>query len=324
MMKASVKQILVFYDAPELVLAETKRALKYLCLTVESTSEETKALCAPVSEEKLEMLRQGKIDVRSLFTHPRTNRWYTTDLSKGDEIPLIKFAQTRWDIPDEWLPNFDFYLESGTRGAQSKKTTVTIAIGQRWELRDLQQFSHKYEEVYALLYSTLHGSSSSAPAYRQYPWRRGLSSVLFYDDLQSNVPRAARPVVESINYNSPGSIALTVLADVNAQMRSMLGSVVEAPKHASQVYREIHAELGKRKLLGENPTKSFTQRYDGYLKDSLRQLGAAIGFRDVSKITNYSDDPLRALKILLSLYRRLMSLREYVEDEKVDFKKSFR
>jgi hypothetical protein len=52
-------------------------------------------------------------------------------------------------------------------------------------------------------------------------------------------------------------------------------------------------------------------------------MGAAIGFRDVKKLGSYSNEPLIALKILLSLYRRLMTLREYVEDEKVDFKKSF-
>jgi hypothetical protein len=322
-MNALVKQILVFYDAPELVLAETKKALKYLCLTVESTSEETTALCAPVSDEKLDMLRQGRIDVRSLFTNPRTNRWYTTDLSKGDKIPLKKFAETRWDIPDNWLPNFDFYLEPST-GAQLKKRIVTIAIGQRWELRDLQQFSHKYEEVYALIYSTLHGAPATTAAYKQYPWRRGLSSVLFYDDLQASVPWSVRPVVESINYNSPGSIELTVLADVNAQMREMLASVVEAPKHASEVYHQVHSELAKRKILGENPPKHFRERYDDYLRGSLRELGAAIGFRDVSKFVLYSKDPLRAVKILLSLYRRLMTLREYVEEEKVDFKKSFK
>ena len=321
-MNISVKEILVFYDGPELVLAETKKSRKYLCLTVETDSNGIKALCAPVSDEKLDMLLAGRIDVRSLFTTPRSHNWYTTDLSKGDSLPLTKFVKNRWDIPPNWLPNFDFYLESGA-GAQSQKKTVTIAIGQRWDLGDLQQFSRKYQEVYALTYTTMHDPTSNGSPYPQYPWRRGLSSFLFYDDLKANVPRSLRPVVERFNYNSPGEIELTVLADVNAQMRAMLGSVVEAPKPASEAYHAIHAELSKRTLLGENPSKSFLQHHGDYLKGALRELGAAIGFRDIKKLGIYSADPLRALKILLSLYRRLMALREYVEEEKVDFKKSF-
>ena len=83
-------------------------------------------------------------------------------------------------------------------------------MDERWEIRDLYFFPHRYSEVYSFLFA-LHEArfgrgSRFSETFRRYPWRGGYSAVNFYDDLYESIPHTDRPIINKIQYSSPGYI----------------------------------------------------------------------------------------------------------------------
>lgn len=202
-----------------------------------------------------------------------------------------------------------------------------IYIDGRWSLEDLYRFPHTYEQVYFALEAIVPAEDEDTEerltrAFGAFPWRGGYSAVSFYNALKFVVPRTRRPSIRSIQYSSPGWIELFLNQHLAVQVGTIVSTVAGSIGLCNKVYNQIHTDLQKRKLLRiEVDRKKVELSRDEILlvKESFDGLAHVIGLESAKAIQNRTDDPLIALKILLSFYRRIRILAEYKNRGKANF-----
>lgn len=194
-----------------------------------------------------------------------------------------------------------------------------IPIDGKWDLEDLYRFPRAYEQVYFLLYSLLPHEDEWVQerieyAFKQYPWRGGYSAVNFYNKLKYTLPKKERPQVISLQYASPGWIELSIIVAVAVAGESIVKAIATAIKEANSTYQEIHRGMQERKLLRIKVAKKeleLEQEHQKFIENSADRMVKLLGLSSIEQMNQKTGSPLKTLKILLSLYRRIRTLAEY-------------
>ena len=194
-----------------------------------------------------------------------------------------------------------------------------IPIDGKWDLEDLYRFPRAYEQVYFLLYSLLPHEDEWVQerieyAFKQYPWRGGYSAVNFYNKLKCTLPKKERPQVISLQYASPGWIELSLIIGVAVAGERIVKAIATAIKEANSTYQEIHRGMQERKLLRievEKKELELEQKHQQFIESRAERMVKLLGLSGVEQMNQKTGSPLKTLKILLSLYRRIRTLAEY-------------
>ncbi|MDH5189904.1 MAG: hypothetical protein OEW89_01490 [Gammaproteobacteria bacterium] len=204
-------------------------------------------------------------------------------------------------------------------GIDLTEENYKIHIDGKWNLEDLYIFPHTYEQVYFLIYSLLPHEDEGIQekiqyAYSAFPWQGGYSAVNFYNKLKYTTPKKERPQVLSMQYASPGWIELTLIIGVAVAVERIVKAISTSIREANSVYHEIHVGMSKRKLLRiESKRKEIEleQQHADYIQSSANKMVQLLGLKDIEQMHQKSGSPLKTLKILLSLYRRVRTLAEF-------------
>lgn len=199
------------------------------------------------------------------------------------------------------------------------ESNYIINIDGRWDLEDLYVFPRSYEQVYFLVFSLLAHEDENIQerikyAYSGFPWRGGYSAVNFYNNLKYTTPKLHRPQVLSIQYASPGWIELRLINFVAHTVESIVKSIAASILHANHVYNEVHKGLSERKLLRIDVKKKELEleiMHAQYIEQSANTMARLVGLDNLNQMHDKTGSPLKTLKILLSLYRRIRTLAEY-------------
>jgi hypothetical protein len=202
-----------------------------------------------------------------------------------------------------------------------------ISIGGRWSLEDLYVFPRAYEQVYFLFYSLLPHEDEWIQeriryAYARFPWRGGYSAVNFYETLKYTTPRRSRPQVLSLQYASPGWLELSLIIGVAIAVERLVKSIAAILKQANSTYQEIHEGLSNRKLLRIEVKRrelELERSHDEYIEECVLRMTRLLGLSEVGQMHEKTGSPLKTLKILLSLYRRIRTLVGYEMNGKAKF-----
>ena len=200
-----------------------------------------------------------------------------------------------------------------------------IPIEGRWFLEDLYVFPRAYEQVYFLVYSLLPHEDENIQeriqyAYSQFPWQGGYSAVNFYNNLKLTTPKKQRPQVISLQYASPGWIELSLIIGVALSIEKLVKTVAKSLREANSVYHEIYEGTQKRKLLRikvKSKELELEKAHADYIMQSVGKMADLLNMTEVDQITAKTGSPLKSLKILLSLYRRVRTLAEYQKSGKM-------
>lgn len=194
-----------------------------------------------------------------------------------------------------------------------------IPIDGKWDLEDLHRFPRAYEQVYFMLYCLLPHEDEWVQeridyAFKQYPWMGGYSAVNFYNKLKYSFPKKERPQVISLQYASPGWIELSIIVGVAVAGERIVKAIATAIREANSTYQEIHRGMQERKLHRIEVAKNeleLEQQYQEFIENSVDRMVRLLGLSGIEKINQKTGSPLKTLKILLSLYRRIRTLAEY-------------
>lgn len=99
----TVVETLIWHDFPQLFLAKDRIGGDYLCLAVDDSEELPRYISVAISQERLHLLKAGKIDLHSVFAHPEMGMWHQiTSLDDSGAVaePLPELEK----LPEEWLP----------------------------------------------------------------------------------------------------------------------------------------------------------------------------------------------------------------------------
>lgn len=195
-----------------------------------------------------------------------------------------------------------------------------IPIDEKWSLEDLYLFSRTYEQVYFLIYSLLPHEDEEIQekigyAYSAYPWKGGYSAVNFYNKLKFTTPRKQRPQILSMQYSSPGWIELSLMVGVAATaVERIVKAIATCIREMNSIYNEIYKGMSERKLLSITTKQAeleLEQANMEYIQKSTDTMVKLLRLEDIEQIHKKSGSPLKTLKILLSLYRRVRILAEF-------------
>ncbi|MFT8809036.1 hypothetical protein [Gluconobacter sp.] len=194
-----------------------------------------------------------------------------------------------------------------------------IFIDKRWSLEDLYKFPRAYEQVYFAFEAVLPSPDEVTDerierAFRAFPWQGGYSAVSFYNQLKYATPPKRRPLIQKMQYASPGYIELLLNLPLAVQIAGVVGSVAASIGACNKTYNAIHTDLQKRKLLRMDVEKKKIELTKEQLKlvtFANGEMAKILDLPSTKAILERTNDPLISLKILLSIYRRIRTLSEY-------------
>ncbi len=212
-----------------------------------------------------------------------------------------------------------------------KQEKYKISIDGKWDLHDLYNFPRIYGQVYAFLRSFLPDMDDSHRAYSRvigaykiYPWKGGWSTVNFYDSLSAF---DGRPPISSIRYSSPGWVEIVVfiagvkaIADFIRDYDTISEKVGKLCGQGQQILLRIMKKTPKNK---DNPILD-NEDIESLIKvgDDLIKMWGLSNIVTMEKLNERTECPVKSLKILLSLRRRIEKLVEYKINGKVKFSDS--
>lgn len=99
----TVQETLIWHDIPHLFVAKDSVGGHYLCLAVNDEDVQPRYIAVAVSQERLQQLKSGKIDLYSVFAHPEMGAWFRI-ISFEEDRALAEPIPDTEQLPDAWLP----------------------------------------------------------------------------------------------------------------------------------------------------------------------------------------------------------------------------
>lgn len=205
-----------------------------------------------------------------------------------------------------------------------------IKLDKRWKLDELSDFSKNYEQSYyaAFAIEALRKESSLGldtqrrllTQMSRYPWRGGFSTVHFYYGVKRIVGKKRQPEIKRIKYASPGFIELSAIQEIALGLGIIVSSACGSITLINSTYNRIYKGLREREMNEISVERSrieLAKEQREFLLQSIDDMGQHLNLADQSKLIDASGNEFRALKILLSMYRRIRIVSRYQEDAKV-------
>jgi hypothetical protein len=315
---AEFEKVLWYTDGPQLVLLRVKGGSFVIGVSICRVSVGAEFFGSRISPDLLESYLRNRCDLRFVLSNPDRRTHYTFDLPKEGRIQLTKLnfqikKHERY-LPDHRLFASDHtedYVLDGGKFSFSQR----YFVDGKWEVAEFSKFNRNLSDLYALgrsLENFEHGEIDQAQRQKIIesfiqPWRGGGSYVSFFKEIGRAGGRQSRPVVDAIQWASPGH--MDFLGDQSSFKRlSVLIRHYDA--HREQInagYDRLRGYLSERKLLrpaSRRVTSSAVQidAVNDMAKRFSKELGLT-SYRTIKKLSG--NDPVVASKVLLASARRL-------------------
>jgi hypothetical protein len=214
---------------------------------------------------------------------------------------------------------------------RSRHGTQRLTLDGEWTLFEFSQFARTYSQSYSVLYTldpTIRLDADDEEIgyirhlYNAFPWRGGYSAVNFYEALRHRVPEEDRPTIKSIRYESPGWIELSLVVGIALSIKTIIKAFTASTKELNSTYHEIYTGMQNRKLTELDIKRKqieLTRDQRRFALESAEELAERMHFEHMAQLTELSDNEVAALKILLSLYRRLRELEKIEQQKRIRF-----
>jgi hypothetical protein len=330
---ASVNQILLWYDRPEIVLL--KVALSEFILAVSSGSDDDEDdvyVGASMNLTFLESYQEGKFDLRYALAHANLRRYWTFKFNANDKKVSLKKIKKSADAVADSLP------ESGvfSRDHHAIKVVSQIVpdavekfdIDGSWELGEFSRFYGQIEDIYYMFndirrYSHPKASEKTKTAISgalDRPWRGGGSYVAYYDKIANDNAPTAKLRVSGIQYNSPGYVSLRAKKRPFDDIIGLLQAYAHNMPEMRKAHNALYKFMGHNKLLKADAAKFVGGAIRKSVAEYARKLDAympGVSYETFLSMANANE--VVAAKVLLSVFRRMDRLYEYFESGRVKY-----
>lgn len=202
-----------------------------------------------------------------------------------------------------------------------------VHMNGRWELEDLYQMPHAFEQCYSFIYCFDAEVTPLDPgridvALQGYPWRGGYSYLNIYTVLKGQVLWRDRPRVNEIKYASPGWVELTLAADVAIQVAKAISALAAAGAVAAKSYAAAYKFLADLKVYREKNKIAYltlTKEQDQAILALCDVHAKHLGFKSTAALVKQTGNSEVTLRLLLAHHRRLRELALFSEEGKATF-----
>ena len=311
-----VKQVLLSYEAPLVVVATDSRASLHVGVNYAEALSGYDFYFSRTKPSALRGFLDGTYDLLYLLTRKHSGKYhFGTGFGVKGEILTTKLAD---NLAPEVLPQPGVFMPSPAAEATTARRVVHI--DGRWGINDLRKFSDLVQDCYAFVFAlTGRGSQATkdkiSALFQKYPWRGGYSAVNFFDDLYRHIPVGQRAAINSIQYASPGTIELRMNTEAATAIQRLCSKINANDESVVDAYKDVHDWLAERSWLGRSASDLRLSPSDRTeLIGAVSRLAEAFGLASQKQyvLELGNSDPLAAVKILLAYYRRLEGLADYV------------
>jgi hypothetical protein len=103
-------KILLYYDEPQIFSAKDKILTNYLVMLVDYENDAPMYVALPVSEKKLALAMEGKLDIRLAFSESELDCWYI--VKDFEDIKAWAQSANFDTIPEVYLPEAGLFLQN--------------------------------------------------------------------------------------------------------------------------------------------------------------------------------------------------------------------
>ena len=329
---AYLKQTLVAFDGPQLILFQSDRGFPVLGLAVDEPSEQSyPLLLAEVKTEDFRRYLDQKVDLHYLFRFA-AKRLYYGNWATLNEQGWLSLLRPNDEVPEAYMPGQGFWSRHHTveYGATifASDTLASFAIDGSWDASDFARFYGKFADLYAFLTVGVSELASQIPqealqsvkrVIQSLAWRGGGSYVGFYDSMFSKVDELSPLRVNRIQYASPGTIELKGSPDALNHVGTVVNSFAADTGAVKEAYDFVQQVLGKEGLKAADAAAGFsTSTVEQAVRERCDVLNKGLGIDSPGHVLNLCDGKVVIYaKITLSFYRRAKELHRFHAEGRV-------
>lgn len=327
-MKASLVDILVYYDGPQLALMKSG-ASKIVAVAVEKDDMIAPFFGCYVNKYFWTKYKDGKADLRYIFQKSLAKKYIFFDWDEMTDEGFVEIIKATDDeiSNDYFWPDHGFFSSSHTEADSSVETLQASQVFQiqgTWETSDFSSFYGKISDLYALYYIKNEISSDNTSHVLSFLkeniitrlWRGGGSYSGFYSLLRERFSGMDPLRVEAIQYASPGHISLNGSQYLFEDMTSSFKNYKTSSQNIESLYKEIDNLLYKEKLKKASPKtpipKSFIKNDIKY-KSNLMLNAFGLDSNDLF-FSACQNNILVYAKLALSIYRRFNGVYSFIAE----------
>jgi hypothetical protein len=331
---ASVEQILLWYDRPEILLLKVNLSEFIIAVSCggESDPNDDMYVGASMNLTYLAEYQDGKFDLRYALAHANLRRYWTFQF-KGSEasVDLKKIKKSSGIVTDS-IPDAGFFSREHHKIIVVEQfvpdAVETFNIDGSWELGEFSKFYGQVEDIYYMFNDirrfsdpkTKTNTKEAISKALDRPWRGGGSYVSYYDKIANDNAPTAKLRVSGIQYNSPGYVSIRAKKQPFDDIIGLLQAYAHNMPSVRKAHNTLYRFLGANKLLKADsgnfvspPIRKSVQEY----AQKLDQLMPGVSYSTL--LTMAHGNETVAAKVLLSVFRRMDKLYRYFEEGRVKY-----
>lgn len=306
---------IIYHEGPVLSLLKGSTSQDYFYYWVDSSSTVNRWLAIPVSRKTIEEYRNCRISLFDVINRESTIKVVDID---NEFKPKYAWSVTIENVPEDYLPAknslFDPGLSLTETTSLSKPKAYKLSLDGNWFLEDLVKLPRLYSQLYSFAYTLYNINRESVEInakhiFSRYPWRGGFSAVHFFKDLDRVIPSLHEPQIKEIAYASPGFIKLELQYEVSELLKSFLESSCKNIETLSETYADAVKFIKQKEYNKTQRETDLPPRITPQEKKELallsRRMAEGLNLMDyIDRVSDFSGNELRTLKILMSIHRR--------------------
>jgi hypothetical protein len=327
---ASIEQVLLWYDGPQVLLLRAPQGLFVIAVAATTSDGEDEYLGALVSPRQLVQYQAEHFDLRYLMLRPHRSTWYRFALNEEDEEVKLYRLKRDAEIIRASAPDSGFFARAhdpvSVVSLISPSAVEKFDIDGSWNLGEFSSFYGQVEDVYYIVntidrylspLSSVNDKLKLQEAFLR-PWRGGGSYLGFYGDIANDNDQESQLRVSGIQYHSPGYVEVRARQKPFDDMIELIARFAKDPMPARLAYRALYSYLSKLKLLKASPDLFLSQDIRTGIQSLAKDLSSALGIGDYEHVNEMTQaNTLITAKVFLSLHRRVERLNGFFAQGRV-------
>ncbi|MBF0589295.1 MAG: hypothetical protein HQL53_09210 [Magnetococcales bacterium] len=335
--QATIKQTLIFYDAPQMLLLSGQDDNPIVALAVDHEDMADPFFACYVTKPHWQQYLSGKVDLRYLYDNPMFGNHYFFDLESVEEDKRVNLTKaTPAQVKDEeaYWPGHGFFSYNHTEeieGHQKVKTNEQrLFIDGTWDTTEFSDFMRSLSGIYDIhVLNDFIGISNKAAeqgwqrlksAIAKRRWTAGGSYINFFSNLLGAAELNNQPMrLSGIQYASPGHLNFSCNKATYEAAIHTLQNYEMTEEEASKAFQHINKVLDREKLKTASPEAEFSSDdIRDHVQDSADVLLRATGIKRPDKIRQLCDDNILVYaKVSLAMFRRYKNAHAYISKGRV-------
>lgn len=238
---------------------------------------------------------------------------YFVDMRSTGAVSNVTLCRVA-DVPDDYCPAPGEYLEAVPMSVDGSSYAVLVEDG-GWTGKQLADFPRKFSNAYALLFSH---NVLGLRSFEGYPWRGGFSAMHFYEWLVAKIPFESKPVVQSIQYASPGFMRFNADEGTAMQVVQCVRDYHANNAQIAGARSDLNSYIRGHSLNDTNKQHDWTEHNPNLLRFA-KAIMDGFSCIETDRFVEACQRPFEAAKASASFARQIRLLNDFEKEGHVRF-----